>query len=368
MASQASENRISAGDRTLSKEKLLALSLLRHTVLEEIRTTLRERLEYLEATPSTLVNIAGSCENPRASFKVDYYGRPAYLSQSAQLQLEALVLRLQRGFFTVNNSFREEHFEDPETPGRRLSEFTLIEAEKPRRGEYQGEVRPQNALQALMHEQQILIARVLGKALKDDREKIDRLCRESHRGGESQTEYLGKVYLLALGNIAQWTYDQALQRLNESEFSQQQGKQYRFGDDLGTLEERELIRQNEGMPLFITHHPASLKFFNMKRTPDGRSVYSVDLLMPKLGETIGGAVREADGNVIREQLEASKVGAFMREQGISFPGPFAEYFRTLAEEPLTPRAGYGIGFERLMGFLIGSTDILDTVAYRTLQP
>ena len=139
MASQASENRISAGDRTLSREKLLALSLLRHTVLGEIRTVLSERLGYLEATPSTLVNIAGSCENPHTSFKVDYYGRPAYLSQSAQLQLEALVLRLQRGFFTANNSFREEHFDDPETPGRRLSEFTLIEAEKPV-GEYAGEI------------------------------------------------------------------------------------------------------------------------------------------------------------------------------------------------------------------------------------
>src|SRR3989338_1462805 len=239
MASQASENRISAGDRTLSKEKLLALSLLRHTVLEEIRTTLRERLEYLEATPSTLVNIAGSCENPRASFKVDYYGRPAYLSQSAQLQLEALVLRLQRGFFTVNNSFREEHFDDPETPGRRLSEFTLIEAEKPV-GEYAGEIlRPHNAVTELIHEQQIVIARVLEKVLEDNKKEIHKLCREYPRRGVSQTEYLGQVFLLALGNIPQWTYDETLQRLNTSDFSKQRGKQYIFGDDLITFEEQE---------------------------------------------------------------------------------------------------------------------------------
>src|SRR3989344_5171396 len=349
MASQASENRISAGDRTLSREKLLALSLLRHTVLGEIRTVLSERLGYLEATPSTLVNIAGSCENPQASFKVNYYGRPAYLSQSAQLQLEALVLRLRRGFFTVNNSFREEHFEDPETQGRRLSEFTLIEAEKPEMEEYMGEVRPQNTLQALMHEQQIVIARVLEKVLADNREDIPKLCQEYHGRGMSQIEYLGQVFLLTLGNIAQWTYDEALERLNASSLAKQRGKSYVFGDDLGTLEERELIRQNNGMPLFVTHHPASLKFFNMKRTPDLKRVYSVDLLMPQLGETIGGAVREENDNFIRDQIKTSNVGAFMREQGISFPGPFAEYFRTLEEEPYTRRAGYGIGFERLIG-------------------
>jgi len=113
-----------------SRERFDALTHIRETALDAFREVLKSK-GYREVTTSTLVNIAGSCENPHASFKLNYYGRTAYLSQSAQIQLENLVLGLRRGFFSVTNSFREEDYEDPEAQGRRLSEFTLIEPERP---------------------------------------------------------------------------------------------------------------------------------------------------------------------------------------------------------------------------------------------
>lgn len=123
---------IETGLGKFSKRKFNALTHLREVVLNGFRSEFKSNgNNYREVTTSSLVNIAGSCENPNASFTLNYYGREAHLSQSAQLQLEALVLRLGRGFYTVNSSFREEHYDDPEAKGRRLSEFTLIETESP---------------------------------------------------------------------------------------------------------------------------------------------------------------------------------------------------------------------------------------------
>ncbi len=129
ITSQESENEVIAtGLGIFSKERFNALLNVRGLSLVAFRKILADE-GYTEVTTSSLVNIAGSCENPYVSFNLNYYGREAHLSQSAQLQLEALVIRLRRGVFTVNNSFREENYDDPEAQGRRLSEFTLIEPE-----------------------------------------------------------------------------------------------------------------------------------------------------------------------------------------------------------------------------------------------
>ena len=130
-----------------SREKFDALTHVREIALDRLREELKER-GYREVTTSTLVNIAGSCENPYASFRLNYYGTPAHLSQSAQIQLENLVLSLRRGFFTVNNSFREENYDDPEAQGRRLSEFTLVEPERPFEG-----LSPEQALERIIEEE-----------------------------------------------------------------------------------------------------------------------------------------------------------------------------------------------------------------------
>jgi aspartyl/asparaginyl-tRNA synthetase len=111
------DNIIATGLGKFSKEKFNALLNVRSSALIGLRSELTKE-SYTEVSTSSLVNIAGSCENPYASFTLNYYGHEAHLSQSAQLQLEALVIRLKRGVFTVNNSFREENYDDPEAKGR----------------------------------------------------------------------------------------------------------------------------------------------------------------------------------------------------------------------------------------------------------
>ena len=113
-----------------SKKKMAALLDVRDAASWAIRQFFR-REGFTEVTTATIVNIAGSCENPYASFPLEFYGGEAYLSQSAQLQLEPIVIRLKRKVFTSAMSFRAENYDDPESPGRRLSEFSLAEIEMP---------------------------------------------------------------------------------------------------------------------------------------------------------------------------------------------------------------------------------------------
>ncbi|TSC58256.1 MAG: asparagine-tRNA ligase [Candidatus Peregrinibacteria bacterium Greene0416_19] len=337
---------IESGLGTFSKDKFRALVNVRANALKSVRDALTER-GYTEVSVASLVNIAGSCENPNASFTLPYYGREAHLSQSAQLQLEALVIRLLRGFFTVNNSFREENYDDPDAAGRRLSEFTLIEPEMP----YPG-LKPDDALSKIIEQEEEVVKKVVEQTLASNEQDIGVL------GGD--VGYLKKAHKAKFNRIS---YDDAIALLNKLG-----GRTYSFGDDLNIAEERKILAFFDNVPTFVTHYPAKIKFFNMKRTPDGERVYSVDLLLPKLGESTGGAVREEDGEKIKSYLLSSKVGQFLRDKGQDPLLPFTEYFKLFEQEPPVVRGGFGIGFERLIGFLLQSNDILDTISYRTMQP
>jgi asparaginyl-tRNA synthetase len=262
-------NIISTALGKFSKEKFNALLNVRATALTALREGLTKE-GYTEVSTSSLVNIAGSCENPYASFSLNYYGREAHLSQSAQLQLEALVMRLKRGVFTINSSFREENYDDPEAQGRRLSEFTLIEPEKP----YEN-LTPNDALSQIITTEE--------KLIKYATQRVLDLCEKDIKLLGGNVEYLKSINNNTFKRI---TYSEAREILNR------QGGNYKFGDDFNIMEERKILGYFNNVPTFVTHYPAKIKFFNMKRVEGGETVYSVDLLTPRLGETSGGAVRE----------------------------------------------------------------------------
>ena len=338
-------NVISTGLGDFSKEKFNALLNVRSIALSALRNGLVKD-GYTEVSTSSLVNIAGSCENPYASFSLNYYGREAHLSQSAQLQLEALVIRLKRGVFTINSSFREENYDDPEARGRRLSEFTLIELEIP----YEN-LTAEEILEQIITTEEKVSKRAIKEVLENCEKDIALL------GGKA--DYLKSALSK---NFIRLTYDEALELLNKD------GGSYKFGDDLQVKEERKILAHFNNIPTFVSHYPTKIKFFNMKRMSDGERVYSVDLLMPHLGETTGGAVREEDEKKIRQYLLESKIAKYIRERGGNPLESFREYFNLFEQEKPTLRGGFGIGFERFTGFLLNSNDILETIAYRAMQP
>ena len=188
---------IQTGIGDFSREKFDALTNIREIALDGLREAIKSR-GYREVTTATLVNIAGSCENPYASFRLNYYGKPAHLSQSAQIQLENLVLSLGRGFFTVNNSFREENYDDPEAQGRRLSEFTLVEPERP----YENST-PEQVLDRIIEEE----AEVIKYAIQ----KVVDQCTSSIKRSGGDADYLRKVIP---SRFERMSYDEALELLN----------------------------------------------------------------------------------------------------------------------------------------------------------
>jgi asparaginyl-tRNA synthetase len=322
-----------------------ALVDVRASALDALRNGLATE-RFTEVSTSSLVNIAGSCEDPDLSFRLGYFGKEAYLSQSAQLQLEPLVIRLGRKVFSINSSFRAENFHDPEKKDRMLSEFTLVEPEGP--------CADNNA----------------ANGLRDLEDLIERLIRNaSLLVINTQAENLRTLG----GNPAsiEETVRNPFKRINYEEawdILKANRIEIEESGDLGIRGERAILREYNQMATLVSYHPASLKFFNLKKAPDGEKAYSVDLLLPPMGEVVGGGVREESLQQLKKNLASSKVGMFLRERGVDPNAPFAQYFSMFDSDHACLRAGCGIGFERFVAFLIGSSDIIRTVFHRTLVP
>lgn len=329
-----------------SCDKFNALIDLRNNTLSVIRETLLAE-NFTEVLTAVLVNIAGSCENPYASFKLPYYGKDAHLSQSAQLQLEKIVVALKRKVFTVNNSFREENFEDPENNGRRLSEFTLIEPETPFEKN-----EPENNLRSLICLVEKIIKEVINYNISNNEKMLIGL-------GSDIT--LLKSCLQNEFNII--SYNDAITILNNY-----CGGKYSIGYNFSIKEEKLLLKYFNNIPFFIINFPYYHKLFNIKKRSNSDYTYSFDFIAPQLGETVGGGLREEDYNLVYSQLLNSKVGRFLKENNEDPQQVFEEYFNALEQQEKVPRGGFGIGFERLIGFLINSNDILNTITYRSFSP
>jgi asparaginyl-tRNA synthetase len=325
-----------------SKKKMAALLDVRDAASWAIRLFLRGE-GFTEVTTATIVNIAGSCENPYAFFPLEFYGGEAYLSQSAQLQLEPLVLRLNRRVFTSSMSFRAENYDDPESPGRRLSEFSLAEIEMPFEG-----LDPDQALNGLSD----LIERF-----------VKFVTKEVTSSQASALELLG-----ANLDFLSKCVDEPFQRLTWDQAMGLLGGECREGADIGIREERAILRRLGNRPALVSRHPDAIKFFNIKRTADRTRCYSVDLLLQPMGEILGGAVREEMVDRLRQSLHCSKIAEFLTERGVDVDSPFQIYFDLLQSEPPLLRGGFGLGFERYISCLIGSSDILQAVARRVLHP
>jgi asparaginyl-tRNA synthetase len=325
-----------------SKKKMAALLDVRDAASWAIRLFLREE-GFTEVTTATIVNIAGSCENPYASFPLEFYGGEAYLSQSAQLQLEPLVLRLKRRVFTSSMSFRAENYDDPESPGRRLSEFSLAEIEMPFEG-----LDADEALSRLADLIERFVKFVTKEVMSSQRSALELLGADF----DFLSSWVGEPF-------QRLTWDQAMDLLDSKCHEE---------EDIGIREERAILRRLRNRPALISRHPDAIKFFNIKRTADRTRCYSVDLLMQPMGEILGGAIREEAVHRLRESLHCSKIAEFLAERGVDVDGPFQIYFDLLQSEPPLLRGGFGLGFERYISCLIGSSDILQAVAHRVLHP
>ena len=275
-----------------------------------------EKIGWTFVTPPIIVG--APCEGGSTLFQLDYFGKPAYLSQSAQLYLESAIYSLEQ-VFSLTPSFRAEK----SRTRRHLAEYWHLEGEAAWIG-----------LKELMDVEESLVVAMVDKVLDEAQDSLKQVGRDPKQ-------------LESISPFERITYTEAVELL------QSKGVDVEWGDDLGTEQERVLTMQFD-RPLFVTHYPKEIKAFYMKPDPkDPRVVLATDLLAPEgYGEIIGGSVRDTDVKSMRERLIAAG----------DDPESLEWYFE-LRKFGDVPHAGFGLGMERVLRWISGVDHIRDTIMY-----
>ena len=163
-------------------------------------------------------------------------------------------------------------------------------------------------------------------------------------------ELIDRLNFVVDNNFIRLTYGEGVKILEES------GEKFEFpvhwGTDLQSEHERYLVEKHFKCPVILTDYPKEIKSFYMKQNDDGKTVRAMDVLFPKIGEIIGGSEREADYDKLMNRV---------KELGMNTE-PIWWYIET-RKFGTAPHAGFGLGFERLMLFVTGMTNIRDVIPF-----
>lgn len=272
---------------------------------------------FLEVVVPHIVNATGSCEVVSTLFKVPYFGRDAYLSQTGQLYLEALVPFLGGKVWTFGSSFRAEGRADD----RHLTEFSLLELE------FEGDF-------------DLLLS------------TVEDLFASMVYGVRELPEVMNPLELKR--PFKRLRYEDAISELGLS-----------WGMDTTSADEKRLLELNDNQPLFITHFPKELKYFNMRvNDVDARVVNSADFLLPFGGESAGCAEREFNAIRLRKRLfESGMWTQFIAENGDK--GAFDWYLDAYHRYDYRLHSGFGMGLNRVTKYVLGLDDIRCSTVYPT---
>ncbi|PYH47774.1 asparagine--tRNA ligase DED81 [Aspergillus saccharolyticus JOP 1030-1] len=304
----------------LRGETVSSVMKVRAATLRAFRQTYEEK-RMLEVTPPAMVQT--QVEGGSTLFKFDYYGEDAYLTQSSQLYLETCLPSL-GDVFCVCPSFRAEK----SLTRRHLSEYTHIEAEL-------DFITFNDLLDHLEH----MICRVIELMLAEPATK-------------ALIEKLNPEFKPPSRPFKRMRYSDAIEWLREHDIPNEEGQPHQFGDDIAEAAERkmtDIINQ----PIFLTHFPAEIKAFYMKKDEEDRRVTeSVDVLMPGVGEIVGGSMRMDDYDEL--------MAAYAHE-GMD-PSPYY-WYTDQRKYGTSPHGGYGFGLERFLAWLCARYTVRDCSLY-----
>ncbi len=261
-------------------------------------------------------------------YSQDFFGRPTYLTVSGQLEAEALACALGK-VYTFGPTFRAENSNTP----RHLAEFWMVE--------------PEMAFFEL-EDTMDLAERNLKHIFHDLMEK----CPEDLEFFQQRIDptAIQTLQQVLQSQFVRISYTEAIEILLAS------GRSFEFpvawGKDLQAEHERYLTEQHFKAPVILYDYPRSIKPFYMKLNDDGRTVRAMDVLVPKVGEIIGGSQREDRLEVLEER---------MREQGLKLENYW--WYLDLRRYGTVPHAGYGLGVERVLQFATGMANIRDVIPF-----
>ncbi len=304
----------------LRGEQQSAIMKVRASLLRSIRKVYDE-LDVTEVTPPCMVQT--QVEGGSTLFKLDYYGQEAYLTQSSQLYLETCLPAL-GDVYCIQESFRAEKSHTR----RHLSEYTHIEAEL-------GFLTFDQLLSHIEH----VIVKTVEYILADP--VAGPLVKE-----------LNPTFKEPSLPFKRMEYIHALEWLNEHGVKNEDGEEFKFGDDIAEKAEREMT-DTIGVPILLMRFPLEIKSFYMKRCEDDpRVTESVDVLMPNVGEITGGSMRIFDTEELLQGFAREKID------------PAAYYwFVDQRRYGTCPHGGYGLGTERILAWLCDRFTVRDCSLY-----
>ncbi len=299
-----------------------------------------------------IVGITGACENVDTLFRVtSHVPTPLFFSQTGQLSLEQ-ALQFYPGVYTVMHSGRDEETED----ARHLRQFMLTEEEFDWSfvGIANEKYDEERMYTALLTRIETAIKTIGHDVVKTHPEILEAAGRDVAALTESLEKPFHRI-----------TYENAIALLRECGWPG-----LRWGTDLTAKHEAKVVEilADGGFPrpVFIMRYPKEIKFFNMKVSEaDDRTVLSADLILPHAGEAVGSAVREHDGAKLERRLIGSTMYRLHLERGGTLQD-FRWYLDLVASGETKPHAGYGIGNERVLQYLLGAEDIRDCSLFSSM--
>lgn len=310
---------------TLRTRKMITIAKIRASILERMRDWFIEN-DWIEVTAPTIVKSA--VEGGSTLFPVKYFKDEAFLSQSAQLYLEALIFSL-GPVWTIGPSFRAEKSRTV----RHLAEYLHLEAEA-----------PWVTMNDLLSIQEKLLVE---------------LIRHITEHSKGELEFLNQDVLAlnkATGPFDKLSYSEAIDILRSNDMKIQDGEMIRnieWGDDLN-IDSEKVLTKDRSNPVFVFGYPLQIKPFYVKEDPEKQGIaLSADLLLPNgFGEVSSGGIREDDIALLKTRI---------KNEGLNLDS--YSWYLDLRRYGSVPHGGFGMGIERLLRWIINLEDIKECVLF-----
>ena len=270
-------------------------------------------------------------ENGKVDYSQDFFGKPASLTVSGQLNAENFALSL-GDVYTFGPTFRAEN----SNTARHAAEFWMVE--------------PEIAFADLNDDMNLaedMLKYVINHVMEQCPDELNMLNKFVDKG------LLQRLKHVAKSKFARVTYTEAVDILQKAVAG---GTKFEYpvewGIDLQTEHERYLTEQHFKKPTFVTDYPAAIKAFYMRLNDDGKTVAAADCLVPGIGEIVGGSQREERLDVLERRIDELGMDASQYT-----------YYCDLRRFGSCKHAGFGLGFERLVMYLTGVSNIRDVIPH-----
>ena len=289
-------------------------------------------------------------EDGSVNFKEDFFGKPVNLTVSGQLEAELAALALGQ-VYTFGPTFRAEN----SNTSRHLAEFWMIEPEV-----------AFNDLQDNMNLTEEFLKYICNYVMQECADDLkflnDREAQEQNQKPQHERNELSLIERLQFvvnNEFKRLTYTEAIGVLQNSNHYKKKKFQYdvTWGIDLQSEHERYLVEKEFKCPVILTNYPAEIKAFYMRQNDDGKTVAAMDVLFPGIGEIVGGSQREERLDILKK-----KCADFHIDEDELW------WYLDTRKFGSVPHAGFGLGFERMIMFVTGMTNIRDVIPFpRTPQ-